>query len=74
MPNKLSADKSLRRENKRNKLKSGMRVVGRSALFNRVVNQRNKKRCPGCGKEKNKKARLCKECLINPTPKNESLS
>lgn len=66
MPKNVSADKSFRRENKRVRNKTKMVVDGRSALFNRVVNQRNKKTCPICHGPKNKKSKACKSCLSNP--------
>lgn len=74
MPKNVSADKSLRREQKRNKQIHGMVVDGRSALFNRTVNRRNRKSCPQCGKPKNKKAKLCKDCLHNPMVQKSSIA
>lgn len=66
MPKNVSADKSMRREAKRKRDRSGMVVTGRSALLKRVPQGHNKRRCSLCGGPKNKKARVCKQCETNP--------
>lgn len=52
MPKNTRAEKSIKRENKSNKLRR--KESKKKTKF--------KKTCPSCGKPKNKKAKFCKEC------------